>query len=271
MATLSAMPSRTELKLWRSLRRRKGRETHGLFLVEGPRIVTGLLRSSWPVEAVLYTRPARDDPEVERTLARCEEAGLSPRPLEPSEFARLAETVTPRGVLAVAAIPAWGWADVRLPRLLLLDGVQDPGNVGTLIRTAEALGLGGVILLPGTADAWSPKVTRAAAGSTLRLPTIRADRPETRAALEERRIELWTAEVGGDTFDRGARAPERLALALGSESHGVSEELGRSAARRIAIPMAGSVQSLNVSVAGAMLMDRIFGVAETGGGREAPA
>jgi TrmH family RNA methyltransferase len=215
------MPSRAQRKLWRSLRRRKGRDASGLFLAEGRRLLAELLASDVQVE----------------------------------------------GVAAIARIPRTEWAWVGGQQMLLLDGIQDPGNVGTLIRTGEALGVRVVVCLPGTADPWGPKVVRAAAGSGFRLPVFESSRDEALARLRALDAELWVADAGGVPLLRGAGRPARLALALGSEAHGVSDTLRGQAHRILSIGMEAPVDSLNVAVAGAILIDRIFGRSDGGRGK----
>lgn len=252
------MASRSQRKLWRALRRRKGRERHGLYLVEGPNAVSELLDAGAGIEDLLHTSEARTDPDVRLLLERAERDGIPVLALPEGEFAELADTVTPRGILAVARIPRWGWQDLRSPRILVLDAVQDPGNLGTLVRTAEALGLGGLVCLAGTVEPWNPKVVRAAAGCTVRVPILRAEWPEAAARLRERGARIWAADAGGRPFERDDDAPERLALVLGNEASGVSAPVLAEADRTVSVPMAGRVESLNVAVAGAILMDRIF-------------
>ena len=159
------MVSRSEMKLWRSLLRSKGRAERGLFLVEGPRVVLELAKADVTTAALLHVEPTTD---TIRTLVDAYGGREVPcRELSASQLASVSDTATPQGIVAVAHIPTWTWDDLREGDVLVLDAVQDPGNVGTLIRAAEGFGMAGVVLLSGTADAWGPKVTRAAAGSTL--------------------------------------------------------------------------------------------------------
>lgn len=252
------MPSRSERKLLRSLAGRKGRREQGLFLLEGPRLLEELLAAGTPIVKLLHTRAASEDagvgPLLERATCRAPVEEVSE-----AELARFADTASPQGVLAVAERPRWGWADVTVPRLLVLDAVQDPGNVGTLLRTAEALGLGGVIALPGTADPFAPKAVRAAAGSTLRLPVLTLTWEETADELARREIALWAADAAGEPARRGDPVPERLALAVGNEGAGLSPPVRAAAGRAVAVPVRGRVESLNVAAAAAILADRLFG------------
>jgi TrmH family RNA methyltransferase len=253
------MPSVNESKRLRALRRRKDRRARGEFLVEGPRVLSDLVETGRSVTFVLYTEEAADEPEGRALLERLVARDVASERVSEAEIKRHADTVTPQGWLAAAPIPRWGWPDIVAPGILLLDGLQDPGNVGTLIRAAEALGSGGVVLLPGTADPWGPKAVRAAAGSSLRLPVIEAGWGEVLTHLRAEGIPIWVAASDGEPAGRIEGDDERPALVLGNEGAGVSEPIRRDADRAVAIPMRGGVESLNVALAGAILMDRFFG------------
>ncbi len=253
-----ATPSRSETRLIRATHRRKGRAETGLFLAEGTRVVSELAASGVRVELAIWSPAAADD-AVARLVERLGESGARVREVSTRALAELADTVTPQGVLAVAPIPARDWQDLDLARILLLDAVQDPGNLGTLVRTAEAMAMGGVVCLAGTVDPWSPKAVRAAAGSSLRVPILGSTWSDAKARLDAGGVSLWAADPRGVPFDRDDPIPARTALCLGNEGSGVSEPVLAAADRRVALPMAGRAESLNVSVAGAVLMDRMFG------------
>ena len=252
------MPSRREAKILRSLSRRKGRERHGLFLAEGPNLARELVDCDVDVELVLCTEEAAA--RHRRTLDRLEGRGAEVRTVDPGTLSEFADTVTPQGLLAAVRIPRRDLAELPPGGLLVFDAVQDPGNFGTLVRTAEAMGMSGVLALTGTVDAWNPKAVRAAAGSTFRVPVFGASREEARGRLRELDVEVWAADPLGEPVYGGGSAPDRLALVLGNEGRGVSDGVLDDAHRRVRVPTAGSVESLNVAVAGALLVDRIFGV-----------
>lgn len=252
------MPSRAQAKRWRSLQRRKGRDRHGLFLAEGPHLVEEVLASPLAVRHVLRTPEALDDPEMSALVERCRSREVPVDEVAESELAEFADTVTPQGILAVAEIPEPGWRALEGGDVLVLDAVQDPGNVGTILRTAEALGVGGVISLKGTVDHWNPKVVRASAGSVFRVPVLDAEWQEALEWLESGGLPLWAADPAGEALARGDAAPAKVALVLGNEGSGVRPEILRRAARRLAVSLRGPVESLNVAVAAALLMDRIF-------------
>ena len=253
------MPSLNQSKQVRALHRRKERRARGEFLAEGPRALEELLRAGRPVTLVLYTEEAVAEPDGRQLLAEAVAAGVSTELVSEPELRRHADTVTPQGWIATAPIPAWGWSDFQGPRLLVLDAVGDPGNVGTLIRAAEALGAAGVVALTGTADPWSPKVVRATAGSSIRLPVLEAEWDDTLAWLRESGTPVWAASSSGVPLDRTEFGPGGVALVLGSEGAGVSARILAAVDRVVAIPMTGEVESLNAAVAGAILMDRLFG------------
>ena len=214
-----------------------------------------LLDSPLCAEALLHADPA---PESARDLVEAfRDAEVPCHALPNAQLASVSDTQTPQGVIAVAVRPAWDWEDLGASDLLVLDSVQDPGNVGTLIRAAEGLGLSGAVVLPGTAEAWSPKVTRAAAGSNLRLPIVEAAWTDAGPWLEQSELELWAADARGEVLGRSQAPRPRVALVLGNEGAGVSDAVLRAAARTVSVPLRTPVDSLNVGVAGAILMDRL--------------
>ena len=252
------MPSRAEAARFRALHSRKGRRKHGMCLAEGPRLLRELAsRGPAPVQ-VLYTAEAAAEPRdgglIESLLRRgvhCERVGEK-------ELELLADAAAPQGILAAVPIPDTAWPE-SATRVLVLDRLQDPGNVGTLLRTAEALGLDGALILRGTADPWGPKALRAAAGSTFRLPLRVGPWSDVGGQLSRDGFETWAAEASGERLTRSEPMPEKLALVLGNEGDGVDAEILVPGVRKVAVSLAGGVESLNVAAAGAILMDRMFG------------
>lgn len=264
--SLVETPSRRERKVLRALARRKGRESHGLFLAEGPNLARELLDSDLEVELAIHTAAFASDRERRRLLRGLRERGADLREVDEGTLSEFADTVTPRGVLAAVRTPTRRLDDLPAGGLLVLDAVQDPGNLGTLVRTAEAMGVAGVVALSGTVDAWNPKAVRAAAGSTFRVAVVDAPWEEARRRLRDLGAEVWAADPLGEPIYGGGRGPDAVALVLGNEGRGVSRGVLEDARRRIRVPTAGSVESLNVAVAGALLLDRIFGLRSAGAG-----
>lgn len=253
------MPSLNERKRLRALLRRKEREKRGLLIAEGTRVVGDLLEAGHPVFHCLFVEGGLADPTIDGIVRRLRADGVNCEAVPASDLAEYADTVTPQGILVVAGIPHGDWEDLRGLRLLVLDGVQDPGNVGTLVRTGEALGADGVLVLPGTADPWSPRAVRAAAGSGFRLPILTLGHREAIEGLQARAVPLWAAQADGDPYRREDPVPDRVAIAVGNEGAGLSDLVRNSADRTVSIELSGGADSLNVAAAAAILLDRILG------------
>ncbi len=246
---MSPQPSQARSKLLRSLRQKKYRRQHQLFLVEGTRLCRELLTSPLTVEQLLVQADCQDAPEIAALLA---EAGSVPIvAVEPRLIRELTDTVSPQGVVAVARMPEDRLDPLlALDRLLVLDRLSDPGNLGTLLRTARAFGVQGVVLTEGSVELTSDKVLRASMGGAFHLPW--ATGPEL-ATLCERLagFELLAAVPTGGENARSLKTPARWALLLGAEADGLSAVGG---ARKLTIPMQPGAESLNVAVAGALLL-----------------
>ncbi len=240
-------------------------------MAEGVRLVEEAVAAGVTFEGALVS-PALARTQRGTALRRkLEQDGVAVEELSDAELADLADTDTPQGVLAVIEPRAWSVDDLSIDAgrpVLVVDAVQDPGNVGALIRTAHALGAGGVILLPGNARLNHPKVLRGAMGATFRLPVVNLKVEEFTAWLEQRLVVLWAAVAGGgDGGEDVVRAapppppppprPPRLALLVGSEGSGVSSRLLEVAHRTVSVPMSPGVDSLNVTVAAGILLHEI--------------
>ena len=237
-----------------ALKQRKNREREGLFLAEGVRVVEELLTSAI-VPRFLVVSPSLEDTErgarlVERAMDR-----VAVHRTEEAELRRLAGTDTPQGVIAVAEMPRHdlGALGAEGGLLLVLDGVQDPGNLGTLARTADAFAARGAIALPGTVDCWNPKVVRAAAGSLFRLPVVHADADVAGAWLTRNGWRVFAADVDGVDVESVERAV-RSALIVGNEGSGLSRSARALAHQTVTIRMPGRAESLNVAIAAGILM-----------------
>jgi TrmH family RNA methyltransferase len=247
------------LTLARDLQRRKARQRSGLFVAEGIRTVEELIGTALTVRGALVS-PALDATDRGRALrAALASADVPLLDVSEADFASAADTESPQGVLAIAEQPTVAVGDVigrtaAGARLLVLDGVQDPGNAGTMLRTAAAFGAAGVVALAGTVDLWSAKVVRSAMGAHFRVPIAHATWDETSAALAAQGVALWVADMAGDDVSAVAsEAPSRLAVAIGNEGAGISGELRTAAARLVSIPIATAVESLNAAIAAGIL------------------
>ena len=243
MEVLSSLKN-PKIMAWRSLKERKGRLEQQAFLVEGTKMVREALASGFPVEALLI----REGFTPEAYLR----ASIPAYQLPAHVFDAVCDTRTPQGIAAVLRPdprPAAG------PYLLALDGVQDPGNVGTILRTADAAGFDGVLLSSECADCFSPKVLRATMGSIFHMElSFPASLPEALSALREKGYEILSSQLDGDPFYGRAPIPAPWVLVIGNEGRGISAPVKALATRRLRLPMRGGAESLNAAVAAGILM-----------------
>jgi RNA methyltransferase, TrmH family len=239
--------------------------------IEGPKLVEEALRSGLEVEALLVSESGARDAGPILKAASESEAGI-PRPqiLRTTDklFESVSGTEAPQGVAALFRQPEWGLDDVlhgagamrgNSPLVVVLTAIQDPGNVGTILRSAEAFGATGAIATRGTADPWSPKALRASAGSALRLPLLRGMAiPVLLAQLRIAGVKIYAASSvrnshGGEV---GGRADWREAAAIfvGNEGAGLPAEITHAADAVISVPTADTVESLNAGVAASIVL-----------------
>jgi TrmH family RNA methyltransferase len=244
------------LTLARDLRRRKARERQQLFVCEGVRAVEELLRSPLTIRGALVAPQLVDAPRGAELVRALRARNVELAEVAAREFASASETDAPQGVLAIAEVPTRSLDHVpagERARLLVLDALQDPGNVGTILRTAAALGVDATAALPGTVDLWNAKVVRSAMGAHFRHPALSCTWDELDAFRQARDIPMWAADAGGTPLD-GRPAPDRLALVVGNEGSGVSDLARRRVERLVAIPIESGIESLNVAVATGILL-----------------
>lgn len=249
------MLSRAEAGRLAALRRRSGRAESGLFLAEGVRLVADLLDSSVVPHTALVT-PSLEDTERGAALAQRLRAAVRTVAVAEHELARVAGTESPQGVVVAAEIPRRELSSVTLRErelVVVLDAVQDPGNFGAIVRSADAFGAALVCALPGTVDPWNPKAVRAAAGSSLRVPIIETAAEPLVDFLHGSGFRILGAAADGTAVDRIAAAP-RQALVLGNEGAGLSAAVRDMLDECVAIPIRGRADSLNVGVAAGILL-----------------
>jgi TrmH family RNA methyltransferase len=248
VSALSARNPKVQ-RLRRLARQRSYREAERAFVIEGVKLVEEALAEGVAVDEV-FTSVAGD-------LERYAEAGASPYLVDGDVLDRVLDTVSSQGVAAIAPRQPAALDDALLggAPLLVLVGLNDPGNAGTLLRAAEAAGCGAVVFCEGSVDPFAPKCVRASAGSIFRVPV--ASEGEAGRVLEwlgDRSVRrLGTSAHGGVAYDAAAlHGP--FALVLGSEARGLPPEVEASIDDLVHIPMAGRAESLNVAVAGAVVL-----------------
>src|SRR2546428_8265375 len=247
----------------RDLQRRKARGRRGLALIEGVRLVEEALAAGVTFTGALVA------PDLARTargtalVAELEGHAVAVEEVGARVLAQLADTETPQGIIAVIEPRRWTASDFAPgPEAvaLVIDGVQDPGNVGTLIRTAHALGAAGTVVLRGTADPTSPKALRAAMGATFRHPVVSLDDDGFIAWARKHGVTLWASAADGVRLHRALGDQGRgkregpIAVIVGNEGAGIRPQLNAVSAQRVAIPLAQGAESLNVAVAAGILL-----------------
>jgi TrmH family RNA methyltransferase len=261
------------LKMIRAALRGSGPATGEPIGVEGPKFVEDALRSGLEAEALLLSEGGEREAERILRAASESEAGIPrSRVLRTTNrlFEGVAGTDAPQGVAALFRQPAWGLDDVlrgpgamreHAPLVVVMAAVQDPGNVGTIVRSAEAFGATGVVAARGTADPWSPKALRASAGSALRLPLLRGMAiPVLLAQLRIARVKIYAASSGPPAAGAPGEIAEQadlrgpVAIFIGSEGTGLPGEVTRAADAVISIPTGGAVESLNAGVAASIVL-----------------
>jgi TrmH family RNA methyltransferase len=227
----------------------------GLVGIEGPNLIEESLRAGLSVRTIFVAQGAerllaalRIPPEIELLQL--------PRKLLDSALA----TESPQPIAALVEPPQWTWEHVlglrrkSAPLVVVLAGLQDPGNLGTILRSAEAFGASGVVSLPGTVSAWNPKAVRASAGSVFRVPLLAAGEAEAFARLREAGAKILAAASRGATALTGVDLQVPVALVIGNEGNGVPDAIARAADGEISIPCPGPVESLNAAIAASVLL-----------------
>ena len=233
-----------KIMTWRSLKDRKGRKETGLFLVEGRKMTEEALASSFTVETVLVDEDRIGEFDLPDNIPVCAMPG--------HVLAAVCDTKTPQGIAAVLRMKSEAPTGRRL---IALDGVQDPGNVGTIIRTADCAGIEGVLLSEQCADVFSPKVLRATMGSIFRMGIrVTDDLPGLLGKMVQDGASVLSSQLDGEPFYQRSPLNERFVLVIGSEGNGVTDEVKAVATHKVKLPMRGGAESLNAAVAAGIMM-----------------
>lgn len=240
-----------------SLKRRKDREEAGEFVIEGRRLLAEALNRGADIRQV-FLAPGKRQPEWEPLMKEIERRRLPLEEVDERVMRKLSLTVEPQGLLAVLKQPHHDWADVQIGPdtvLLVLDGIQDPGNLGTILRTALAAGVQYVCLSKGTVDLYNDKVVRSTMGAVFALTVLdEQDAPEILAFCREHSLRLGLADLKGDAPYKAGVLKPPLALVIGNEGNGPQEIFRSAADVKVAIPMFNEVESLNAAVAAGILL-----------------
>ena len=238
------------------LKKSKERKEQKAFVIEGRKMFEEICQDSSRVVKAYFSESYVKEQYENKAMPK-----VPYEIVADSVFDAMAETVTPQGVLAIVKMPEYSLEDMIADAgtLVLLENLSDPGNLGTIIRTAEAAGVSGVILSKESVDIYNPKVIRSTMGAVYRVPFLYVeDFQELISELRGREVRLLAAHLKGEkTFDK-ADYSGKVGILIGNEANGLSEEASELANEKVLIPMAGSVESLNAAVAAALLMYEAF-------------
>ena len=227
----------------------KARKEQKLFVVEGLRMTRevpdSLLEKIYYSESFFYS--------CDKALVKGEE-GKDYEIVSDEIFKSLSDTVTPQGILGIVKQPTYELKDVLGGKILVLDDIQDPGNLGTMIRTSEAAGVSGVIMSAGCADIFNPKVIRSTMGSIFRVPFMKADLLKAIEELKKEGYTVYGAALDGAVFYNEIKYGEKSAVVIGNEGNGISAKVLDAVDQKIKIPMAGKVESLNAAISAAVIL-----------------
>jgi len=248
------------LKDYQKLHLKKYRDQWGLFAVEGKHICQEALLSGWEIETAFISEDFQREPDYETILERMTQKNCKPHILSPQQFKKLSDTESPQGIILIMVQPSTALnINLAFPRqkiLVILDGIRDPGNLGTIIRSADWFGIQTIIVSPDTVDIFNSKVVRASMGSLFRVKCFESpDITETIKELKSNKIALIGASpyAACDLEEHQPVFPS--AIILGGEAAGISSELYPLLDTQIRISKSGQAESLNVAVAAGILMN----------------
>lgn len=239
-----------KVKRWAELHTRKGREKHRAYMLEGIRLVEQALESNAPVEALIW-RVGQTLPILHSLPAYIEQWQVSE-----AVFKKLSTTENSQGVIAVVTIhtPPWGTDVITGNLFLLVDAVQDPGNLGTIIRAADAAGVDAIILGDGTVDVYNPKTVRSTMGSLFHVPIYTMPLEQAIQQLQQQGVEIVAASLDTDRYYDRHTFAERVGIIVGNEGNGIRAEIEALAKHKVKIPIYGKAESLNVAIATSLLL-----------------
>jgi len=251
--------SNSQIKHVKSLQKKKDRWEKRNFLLEGVRATEESLKSKSDIEYILITEEmlfnVKGGREIYDTIKR---EGYRYYHISQKLFRDIADTENPQGIIAVMKFDIKKLNEVLIDKgnfLIILDRVQDPGNMGTIIRTADALGVNGVIITEGCVDVYNPKTIRSTMGSILHMPLVYYDRvSDAIRELKERNIKIMSTDLESSEFCHKVNFTQDFALIIGNEASGISKDILSLSDNIIKIPMPGKAESFNAAIASAIIM-----------------
>jgi TrmH family RNA methyltransferase len=242
----------SKIKRLKGLRQKKVRSSENLFLIEGTKAVMEALSMDLSIDIIAVSDTYLSNP-VHTMDFNSKDIELISVPDD--LFTRISSLVNPQGILASVVLPEYSIKDIiglEKP-LVLLDGIRDPGNLGTILRTADAFDFGGIVLTGACVDIYNPKCVQASMGSVLRVKSTTA-RPGDMEIFKDEGYNIIGLDLRGKTLSRNDSLPMKSIVCIGSESHGLADEIRVICDELIKIPMAGKAESLNAAIAAAIAM-----------------
>lgn len=235
-----------------SLHQKKYRDMYKEFMIEGENAIIDALKSNFEIVNVLYSPDIYD-------ISKLNLNNIIPISVTKEVMAKISDTITPQGIMAVCKIPDNSFSN-KFSKVLFLDRIQDPGNAGTMIRTADAMGFDAIILSQGSADPYSLKVVRATVGSIFHIPILyNVNSMDTLAKLKDRNFTIYATALNNSKSIEETTIFSPFVLIIGNEGQGVSDEIKNFSDYLIRIDMPGNAESLNASIAAGILMYKFSG------------
>ncbi|MDI6619865.1 MAG: RNA methyltransferase [Clostridiales bacterium] len=243
------------LKLARKLKIKKYRRELGLYVIEGLRFIEDAVMSNAPVRFCMCSESLKGE-RAERLFKNLHDKSIRLYMLKDELFKDICDTKNPQGIIAIIERKNYTVESIRKDAsfLILADRLQDPGNLGTIIRTADAANADGIIVSDGTVDPYSPKVLRSTMGSIFHIPVVAGDLIDAIKALKKQGFNVYASSLDGDNSYFDFDYCLKTAIVIGNEANGIDEEIFNLSDKFIKIPMLGRAESLNAAVAGGILM-----------------
>ncbi|MCX8129128.1 MAG: 23S rRNA (guanosine(2251)-2'-O)-methyltransferase RlmB [Clostridia bacterium] len=246
------------IKELKSLKTKKYREEKKLYFIEGTRFVEEALKEKMNIAYILFSEKYLDSDDGKQISSIAHLMGYRLYLLPDKLFREISDTENPQGVMAVIKMKMFELEEILSEKcnfLIVLDSIQDPGNMGTIIRTADAAGASGIIMSKGCVDLYNPKVLRSTMGSIFHLPVcFSSDITEDILLLKSRGVKICAAHLKGEVDYYDVSEWDNTAIIIGNEANGICDEVASSADLLVKIPMAGRAESLNASVAAGLLI-----------------
>lgn len=244
-----------KIKLVRSLENKKSRDLHGLYVIENIKLIEEAIKEKISFEFIFMSESLSDKADTSKLIDTLEKNKIEYHFIDNSLFKDISNTVSSQGIIGIAKKPKHN-IDAIIKNnnfIVFCDKLQDPGNLGTIIRTADAFGPCAVILSPGCVDAYNDKTVRACAGALFRVPIVEIDNSiDFIKDLQEVKFAVISTVVDSDKSFEDIDNPKKICLIIGNEGNGVSKELKEVSDERITIRMTGKTESLNASIAAAI-------------------